>query len=407
MYANVDAAAVLERAVAAGAKWRGARPEAVMLAAEALGDVRLSLGELERARAAFAIARRRVRGDPVERARLLRKEANVAYRLGEYAAAPAGSAGGARRCSTNLAAPLRRRSARASSRCSGSVTLWRGRPRESVEWLKRAIADAESVDAKKALAHALAGLDLAYNDLGDSRRAIHSARALEIYEELGDLVSQGGVLNNLGTIAYFAGRWDEALELYGKALAAWDQAGDTRSVSMASFNIGEILSAQGRLDEAEPLLREAERSSRAAGGATDIAESMHGDGAAATPAAATSSARSRHSRRRGGCSRRAANSSATLLADARARRGARRWAATSTARRSSRAARWSAQAGDEEAARSCARTPPRARAGAPAGGRLDAARDARARDRRGEPRRAPLRGGARAGRPEPARRVLE
>ncbi len=43
---------------------------------------------------------------------------------------------------------------------------------------------------------------------------------------------------------------------------------------MASFNIGEILSAQGRLDEAEPLLREAERASRAAGGTTDIAESI-------------------------------------------------------------------------------------------------------------------------------------
>ncbi len=43
---------------------------------------------------------------------------------------------------------------------------------------------------------------------------------------------------------------------------------------MATFNIGEILSAQGRLDEAEPLLREAERSSRATGGAADIAESM-------------------------------------------------------------------------------------------------------------------------------------
>ena len=82
------------------------------------------------------------------------------------------------------------------------------------------------------------------------------------------------MLNNLGTIAYFAGRWNEALDLYRQAVAAWDQAGDTRSVSMASFNIGEILSAQGRLEEAEPLLREAERASRAAGGASDIAESM-------------------------------------------------------------------------------------------------------------------------------------
>ncbi len=138
----------------------------------------------------------------------------------------------------------------------------------------RAIADGESVDAKKALAHAYAGLDLAYNALGDERRTAYSARSLELYRELGDLVSQGGVLNNLGAIAYFAGRWNDALELYREALAAWEQAGDTRSVSMATFNIGEILSAQGRLDEAEPLLRQAERSSRAAGGASDIAESM-------------------------------------------------------------------------------------------------------------------------------------
>ena len=187
----------------------------------------------------------------------------------------------------------------------GIITLWRGRPRESVVWLKRAIADGESVGARKALAHAFAGLDMAYNDLGEPRRMVHSARALELYEELGDLVSQGGVLNNLGTIAYFAGRWDEALDLYGRALGAWDQAGDTRSVSMASFNIGEILSAQGRLDEAEPLLREAERSSRAAGGATDIAESImetalldarRGDAERALAA----------STRRAGCSRRPA-----------------------------------------------------------------------------------------------------
>jgi tetratricopeptide (TPR) repeat protein len=82
------------------------------------------------------------------------------------------------------------------------------------------------------------------------------------------------VLNNLGLIAYFAGRWNDALELYGAAVAAWDQAGDTRSVSLASFNIGEILSAQGRLDEAEPLLREALRSCRAAGAITDIADSL-------------------------------------------------------------------------------------------------------------------------------------
>ena len=96
VYANVDAAAMLERALAAGSSWRGARPESVARAAEALGDVRLSLGELEQARAAFVLARRRVRGDVVERARLLRKEATVAYRLGEYARAQRVAAGRAR-----------------------------------------------------------------------------------------------------------------------------------------------------------------------------------------------------------------------------------------------------------------------------------------------------------------------
>jgi class 3 adenylate cyclase/tetratricopeptide (TPR) repeat protein len=273
VYANVDAAAVLQRAVTSGARWRGARPEAVMRAAEALGEVRLSLGELEGARTAFAIARRRVRGDAVERARLLRKEAIVAHRLGAHPRARQILTGALGVLENVSSPPATAQRARIEA-LLGIMDYRRGRPAEAVEWLKRAIADAESVDAKKALAYALAGLDPAYNALGDSRRATHSARALEIYKELGDLVSQGGVLNNLGASAYFEGRWNEALDLYRQALAAWDQAGDTRSVSMAAFNIGEILSAQGRLEEAEPLLREAERASRAAGGATDIAESM-------------------------------------------------------------------------------------------------------------------------------------
>ncbi len=203
----------------------------------------------------------------------LRKEAVVAYRLGAYSRAQRILKVALAMLEGASSVPATAQRARIEA-WLGIITLWRGHPRESVELLKRAIADAESVDAKEALAHALAGLDVAYNALGDSRRATNSARALELYRELGDLVRQGGVLNNLGAIAYFAGRWNEALDLYRQAVAAWDQAGDTRSVSMASFNIGEILSAQGRLDEAEPLLREAERASRAAGGMTDIAESV-------------------------------------------------------------------------------------------------------------------------------------
>jgi predicted ATPase/class 3 adenylate cyclase len=273
VYANVDAAVVLDQAVAAATRWRGARPETIARAAEALGDVRVSLGQFDRARAAYIVARLRVRGDAVERARLIRKEGAIDHRLGRYPEAIRLLTGALRLLEGVSSPPATAQRARIEA-LLGIINLWYGRPRASVEWLTRAISDAESVDAKKALAHALAGIDQAYNALGDARRATHSARALEIYRELGDLVSQGGVLNNLGAIAYYAGRWNEALDLYGQALTSWDQAGDTRSVSLASFNIGEILSAQGRLDEAEPLLREAERASRSAGGAADIAESM-------------------------------------------------------------------------------------------------------------------------------------
>ncbi len=174
VYANVDAAAVLDRAVASGARWRGARPEAVIRAAHALGEVLLSLGELERAGAAFALARRRVRGDAVERARLLRKEAIAANRLGAYARARRILTAALTVLEQVSSPPATAQRARIES-VLGVTAYRRGRPAEAVEWLLRAIADAESVDARKALASALSTLDLAYNALGDPRRATHSA----------------------------------------------------------------------------------------------------------------------------------------------------------------------------------------------------------------------------------------
>ena len=402
MYANVDAAAVLDRAVAAGTRWRGARPEAVMRAAEALGDVRLSLGEFDRARAAFAIARAACAATPSSVHGCLRKEAVVAYRLGAYSRAQRILKVALAMLEGASSVPATAQRARIEA-WLGIITLWRGHPREAVEILKRAIADAESVDAKEALAHAFAGLDVAYNSLGDSRLATNSARALELYRELGDLVREGGVLNNLGLIAYFAGRWNEALDYYRQAVAAWDQAGDTRSVSMASFNIGEILSAQGRLDEAEPLLREAERASRAAGGMTDLAESVmetalldvrRGNLERALTQLEEARALAREDREPVG-----------VAPDRRARRGGAR------ARRRVRSRRGTggSHARPRERGRGeRSRAPgaqPRARPGPPRrGAARSRARGAGARHRRGQPRRAPLRGSARARRAAPARR---
>jgi tetratricopeptide (TPR) repeat protein len=99
-----------------------------------------------------------------------------------------------------------------------------------------------------------------------------TTRALAIYEELGNLGEQAGVLNNLGMLAYFRGRWDDAGDLYRRAEEAWERAGDRWSASFATINRGEILSDQGRLDEAEPLFRGALRVARASQSRSLVAE---------------------------------------------------------------------------------------------------------------------------------------
>jgi tetratricopeptide (TPR) repeat protein len=94
---------------------------------------------------------------------------------------------------------------------------------------------------------------------------------LQLFEQLGDLVGQANVLNNLGADAFYVSRWTEALDYYQRSRRARDAAGDLIGGATASLNIGEILSDQGHLDEAEALLNEALRSFRRAGYEVGIA----------------------------------------------------------------------------------------------------------------------------------------
>ena len=94
-----------------------------------------------------------------------------------------------------------------------AVRQGQGRFEEAVAAGHEAI-EAAAAGNLAAEAHARFILDWAYVELGQPELATHSARALEIYEQLGDLDGQAGVLNNLGGFAYFEGRWDDAIDLY-------------------------------------------------------------------------------------------------------------------------------------------------------------------------------------------------
>jgi tetratricopeptide (TPR) repeat protein len=145
---------------------------------------------------------------------------------------------------------------------------------EAIRWLEGAVASAEHSDARDALAQAYQNLDLAFLQRGDPDSAVFGRRALGIFEELGNLTQQAGVLNNLAILAHERGRWGESLELFAEASAMWESAGDAWSASFATYNRGEILADLGRLDEAEPLLRKALRIWRASGAGPESAEAM-------------------------------------------------------------------------------------------------------------------------------------
>jgi class 3 adenylate cyclase/tetratricopeptide (TPR) repeat protein len=273
VYANVDAAVQLERALAAARRQRKARPEEISRVAEALGDVRVSLGEFDAALESYRAARRRLRGDVVEEARLLHKESYVPYRLGRHEEAQRRLDRGLQLLEGVRSVPATAQRARIAAR-RAAIEQAQGRLRETIFWSERAIAEAELSDAKEALAHGLNILDSAHVALGQSDRATNGRRALQLFDELGELSQKAGVLNNRGILAYYAGDWDEALAWYRQAQEAWEQAGDRWAASYAMSNIGEVLSCQGHLDEAEPMLRDVLRVSQAAGTPSSIATAL-------------------------------------------------------------------------------------------------------------------------------------
>jgi tetratricopeptide (TPR) repeat protein len=146
----------------------------------------------------------------------------------------------------------------------GHFRLEQGRHADAIVWSHRAIEEADRAGAKDVLGHAYRLLDWAHVDRGEPELATYSARALELFEELGDLPNLATVRNNLGGIAYWLGNWDEALEHYAAANELDERTGDVVAAALGRNNVAEILADQGRWEEAEELFRGAERVVRAA-----------------------------------------------------------------------------------------------------------------------------------------------
>jgi class 3 adenylate cyclase/tetratricopeptide (TPR) repeat protein len=270
VYANAEAATFYRRALEASRKAEGVPAPEIAAAWEALGDVSDRIGAFDDAARALREARRRLRGNALAQARLLRREAEIAERSGRYVQALRLLGRGLRSLDSLDGSGAARERAQLSV-WYGFGRFRQGRHRDAIPWCEQAIREAEAARDREALAWAYMVLDAVHIELGSKTGDRYGELALAIYKELGNLGRQATITMNLGNQAYYEGDWRGALAFLEQARDLFGRTGDTASRADATFNIGEILSHQGRLDEAEHLLRDAGRVWKAAGDRVGVA----------------------------------------------------------------------------------------------------------------------------------------
>ena len=264
-FANVEAAAFYRRALETVRRLPALDPGDVAKVWEALGDVCELAGRYVEAAEAYTKARRLAAKDGDDQPSLLHKEGLIRERSSRYPQA-------LRWYRRALAAAERLEAdgdqsqiAREVRLAYAGVRLRQGEFQDCIKWSRSVVEQALTADDLSALAHAYHLLHLAYTSLGSPERVAFRGLALPIYEEIGDLLGQANVLNNLGIDAYYEGRWDDALDIYRRSRNLRDRVGDVIGAATATNNIGEIKSDQGHYEEAANLFDEVYSITSAAG----------------------------------------------------------------------------------------------------------------------------------------------
>jgi class 3 adenylate cyclase/tetratricopeptide (TPR) repeat protein len=255
--APVEAARFYRWAVHAARMLPDLSPVERTAVSEQLGDVLELNGLYDDAATAFAEARRHAVDDPLHVAALLKKEGWVRERAGRYSAALSWYTRALKSIPQQPSSDEADRLRTQLVMSYGAARARQGRFAESLPHLLRAARDAERLGDRITLAHVYYLLDWSMTDMGHPDAERYRGLALPIYQELGDLVGEATVLNNLGIDAYYEGRWDESLALYERSREVCRRAGHVMMDVTALNNIGEILSDQGRLSEAREVFDEA------------------------------------------------------------------------------------------------------------------------------------------------------
>jgi class 3 adenylate cyclase/tetratricopeptide (TPR) repeat protein len=262
IYANHEAEVFYERALQSATRLDWVTPSDRARVLTDLAKVRYEAGSYDEAMVSLRTAIRLLPDDPVARADLRLDLARTLHRTGALSRALRETALGLKLVEGGHSPEARRVTARLRVVRAG-LFADQFRPRMALKVGLRAVEEAEASGELTALARAYTKIDEAYQILGMRDEAVHEEKALEIFEQLGDLSGISLLAINLGVQAYSDGRWDDAISLYTKAQEVGRRAGNTYDEGAAAANLGEVLISLGRFEEAHTVLEEARRVLRA------------------------------------------------------------------------------------------------------------------------------------------------
>jgi predicted ATPase/class 3 adenylate cyclase len=251
-YANVEAATLYERALAAGNQIGDAVMPPMGEIFRSLAEVALIGNLYEQTKAALTRARAFGKGDTHFLADLCRLEAILAVNRGQNANAARWVNRGLRMLQdddSNAGVGLR-----AALRVLRADQLHRSSDnRKALEWANRAITEAKASGNQRALARAYTVADLASALLGQPSTGEQLRAALAIWRELDVKRDEGDVRVVLGATAYWKGEWDEALDQWVRSRDAYAAAGDLVTAGYGATNVTDVLLDQGRGEEVTGL----------------------------------------------------------------------------------------------------------------------------------------------------------
>ena len=120
-----------------------------------------------------------------------------------------------------------------------------------------AVEMSEQTGDRQSLADSLNRLGSALAPEAPGRANAAYARALQLFEELGDVRGQARCANNMGITAQFEARLDEATVAFSKAISTARAAGMPDIWGLAALNLGVLLQKCGDYDRARELFGEA------------------------------------------------------------------------------------------------------------------------------------------------------